>query len=66
MINDKEFSDRFDAADKERLQDAANETISWIDDSQEVSKGEYEERQKELEGFTNLTFRNMITALLRG
>ena len=65
LINDREFSDRFNATDKKKLQDVANETISWIDGSQQVSKKEYEERQKELEGFTNLTFQNMITALLR-
>ena len=65
LINDKDFSDRFDAADKKKLHDAANETISWIDNSQEASKEEYEERQKKLKDFTNLTFQNMITNLLQ-
>jgi L1 cell adhesion molecule like protein len=30
-----------------------NDTISWLDASQEGSKEEYEEKQKELEGIAN-------------
>jgi len=30
-----------------------NDPISWLDASQEGSKEEYEEKQKELEGFAN-------------
>ena len=52
-INDKKLSDKFDAADKKKLQDAVNEAISWLDNSHEASKEEYEERQKELEGIAN-------------
>jgi molecular chaperone DnaK (HSP70) len=48
-INDEKLADKFDPADKVRLETAVNETISWLDASQEGSKEEYEEKQKELE-----------------
>ncbi|KAF7314018.1 Heat shock protein HSS1 [Mycena chlorophos] len=38
-----------DEADKTKLETAVNETIKWLDASQEGSKEEYEEKQKELE-----------------
>ena len=47
------LKDKFDAADKSKLETAVNETISWLDNSQEASKEEYEEKQKELEGIAN-------------
>lgn len=43
------MADKFDPADKSKLETAVNETISWLDASQEGSKEEYEEKQKELE-----------------
>ncbi|THU98921.1 heat shock cognate 70 [Dendrothele bispora CBS 962.96] len=48
-----ELADKFDAADKAKLDSAINETISWLDNSQEASKEEYEEKQKELEAVAN-------------
>ncbi|KAK9659919.1 Hsp70 chaperone, partial [Basidiobolus ranarum] len=36
-----------------KLEEAINSTISWLDASQEASKDEYEEKQKELEGVAN-------------
>jgi heat shock protein 1/8 len=35
--------------EKKKLEEAANEAISWLDDSQEASKEEYEEKQRGLE-----------------
>jgi L1 cell adhesion molecule like protein len=52
-INDEKLAGKFDAADKKKLEDAVNETIQWLDASQEASKEEYEEKQKELEGIAN-------------
>jgi heat shock protein 1/8 len=49
-LNDEKLKDKFDAADKAKLEAAVNETIQWLDASQEGSKEEYEEKQKELEG----------------
>ena len=48
-LTDEKLADKFDAADKKKLEDAVNEAISWLDSSQEASKEEYEEHQKELE-----------------
>jgi len=50
---DNNLLGKFDPADKKKLKDSVNEAISWLDNSQEASKEEYEERQKELEGITN-------------
>jgi heat shock protein 1/8 len=52
-INDEKLAGKFDPADKKKLEDAVNEAISWLDNSQEASKEEYEEKQKELEGIAN-------------
>lgn len=48
-INDEKLADKFEAADKAKLEAAVNDTIQWLDQSQEGSKEEYEEKQKELE-----------------
>jgi len=49
-ITDEKLADKFEATDKTKLEAAVNETISWLDSSQEASKEEYDEKQKELEG----------------
>ena len=61
-INDSKLSDKFDAADKKKLQDAVNETISWLENLQEASKEEYEERRKELEGIANTIMQKLYTS----
>jgi heat shock protein 1/8 len=48
-LTDEKLADKFDAADKSKLEGAVNDTIKWLDASQEGSKEEYEEKQKELE-----------------
>src|SRR5271170_175701 len=50
---DDKLADKFDAGDKKKLEDAITETIKWLDASQEASKEEYEEKQKELESIAN-------------
>lgn len=50
---DEKLADKFDAADKQKLDTAINETIQWLDGAQEAAKEEYEERQKELEAVAN-------------
>ena len=44
-LNDDKLKDKFDMADKTKLESAVNDTISWLDASQEVSE-EDEEMQK--------------------
>ncbi|KAF7336226.1 hypothetical protein MVEN_02170400 [Mycena venus] len=52
-LNDTQLAGKLDAGDKSRLENAVSETIKWLDASQEGSKEEYEERQKELEAVAN-------------
>ncbi|KAF8212313.1 heat shock protein 70 family [Mycena galopus ATCC 62051] len=52
-LNDEKLADKFEAADKSKLEGAVNDTIKWLDASQEGSKEEYEEKQKELEAIAN-------------
>ncbi|KAF9520572.1 hypothetical protein BS47DRAFT_1311530 [Hydnum rufescens UP504] len=50
---DEKLASKFDPADKTKLDKAISETISWLDASQEASKEEYTEKQKELEAIAN-------------
>ncbi|KXN85446.1 Heat shock protein HSS1 [Leucoagaricus sp. SymC.cos] len=52
-ITDEKLAGKFEPADKSKLEAAVNETISWLDNSQEASKEEYDEKQKELEAIAN-------------
>jgi heat shock protein 1/8 len=47
-MDDEKLADKFDAADKLTT---VNQMIPWLYASQEVSKEEYEEKQKELGGY---------------
>ena len=47
--NDPNVGGKLDAGDKQTLLDAVEETIKWLESSQEASKEEYKGRQKELE-----------------
>ncbi|KAF8546173.1 heat shock protein 70 [Imleria badia] len=46
------FTNKFDIADKAKLKSAVCDVIAWLHDSQEASKEEYQEWQKELEEVT--------------
>ena len=48
-LTDEKLADKFEADDKAKLEAMVTETIKWLDASQEASKEEYEEKQKELE-----------------
>jgi len=52
-LTDDKLASKFDPADKTKLESSVNDTISWLDASQEASKEEYEGRQKELEAVAN-------------
>jgi len=52
-LNDDKLADKFAPEDKTKLTEAVDEAIKWLDDSQEASKEEYEQRQKELEAVAN-------------
>lgn len=48
-----DLKDKLDASDKATLEKEINETISWLEASQEASKEEYADRQKSLEAVAN-------------
>jgi L1 cell adhesion molecule like protein len=52
-IQDEKIASILDAADKDKLNKAIDETIDWLDHNQEASKEEYESKRKELEGVAN-------------
>ncbi|KAJ2366559.1 Hsp70 chaperone [Coemansia sp. RSA 2611] len=52
-VSDEKVAGQLPAEDKEKLMTAVEDTIKWLDESQEASKEEYESRQKELEDIAN-------------
>ncbi|KAL0094628.1 hsp71-like protein [Phycomyces blakesleeanus] len=52
-LAEEKVSSKLEPADKETLTKAIDEAISWMDNSAEASKEEYESRQKELEEVAN-------------
>ncbi|GAA5864801.1 hypothetical protein JCM3774_004233 [Rhodotorula dairenensis] len=59
---DGDLKDKIEASDKETLDKAVSETVSWLDASAEASKDEYEEKQKELEGVANPIMQKVYAA----
>ncbi|KAL7318284.1 Hsp70 chaperone [Mucor circinelloides] len=52
-LQDENVGGKLPEEDKEKIKQASEECIKWLDDSQEASKEEYESRQKELEEIVN-------------
>ncbi|KAK4194069.1 heat shock protein 70 family [Triangularia verruculosa] len=52
-LSDSKVDEKLDASDKETLKTEIDKIVAWLDDSQQASKEEYEEKQKELEGVAN-------------
>lgn len=52
-LNDKNVGDKLSQEDKDTLNSNIEKTVSWLDDNQQATREEYEERQKELEGVAN-------------
>jgi len=48
-IADEKVASKLEPEDKQTLSDKVNEVIQWLEKSQEATKEEYEDRQKELE-----------------
>jgi len=61
-LNDSNVKDKFAGNDKETLEKAVNDSIAWLDSSQEASKEEYEEKQKELEAIANPIMTKLYSA----
>jgi heat shock protein 1/8 len=61
-LQDEKLADKFEPADKAKLEKAVNETIQWLDNSHEASEEEYKERQKELEAVSNPIMQKLYAA----
>ena len=61
-INEDGVKDKIDAADKESIEKAVNEAISWLDSNQMAEQDEFEDKLKELEGICNPIIQKMYAA----
>jgi heat shock protein 1/8 len=52
-LSDSKVDEKLEAADKETLKAEIDKTVAWLDESQQATKEEYEEHQKELEAVAN-------------
>jgi len=52
-LSDAKVDEKLEAADKEALKAEIDKTVAWLDESQQATKEEYEEHQKELEAVAN-------------
>jgi L1 cell adhesion molecule like protein len=52
-LGDPKVDEKLDAADKEKLKTEIDQVVNWLDESQQATREEYEERQKELEAVAN-------------
>jgi len=52
-LSDEKVGDKLDAADKEKLTKAIDETVEWLDNNTTATKDEFESQQKELESVAN-------------
>jgi L1 cell adhesion molecule like protein len=52
-LGDSKVDEKLDAADKEKLKTEIDQIVNWLDENQQATREEYEERQKELEAVAN-------------
>jgi heat shock protein 1/8 len=52
-LGDPKVDEKLSAEDKEKLKSAIDSTVTWLDESQQGTKEEYESQQKELEAVAN-------------
>ncbi len=52
-LSDSKVDEKLDAADKEKLKTEIDRVVGWLDESQQATREEYEEHQKELEAVAN-------------
>jgi heat shock protein 1/8 len=60
-LSDSNVEGKLDASDKETLTKKIDETVAWLDESQQATKEEYEAQQKELEGVANPIVSSPVT-----
>ena len=47
------MKDKFEGDDKDKIEEAVQDTLDWLDNNQLADKDEFEAKHKELEGFVN-------------
>ncbi|KAI1109477.1 heat shock protein 70 family [Nemania sp. NC0429] len=52
-LGDQKVEEKLDAGDREKLKTEIDSVVSWLDENQQATREEYEEKQKELEGIAN-------------
>merc|ERR550532_1620534 len=52
-LNEEKLKDKFEDGDKEKIEQAVQESLDWLDKNQLAEKDEFEAKQKELEGVVN-------------
>uniref|UniRef100_L2G248 Heat shock 70 kDa protein n=1 Tax=Colletotrichum fructicola (strain Nara gc5) TaxID=1213859 RepID=L2G248_COLFN len=52
-LSDSKVDEKLDADDKEKLKAEIDKVVTWLDENQQATREEYEDRQKELEGIAN-------------
>src|SRR5690606_15295957 len=52
-LSDPKVDEKLDASDKETLKTEIDKVVNWLDESQQATREEDEEHQKELEGVAN-------------
>merc|ERR1712166_1635528 len=52
-LSNAKVDEKLDASEKEQLKAEIDKTVAWLDESQQATKEEYEEHQKELEAVAN-------------
>ncbi|KAG7080730.1 hsp70-like protein [Colletotrichum scovillei] len=52
-LSDSKVDEKLEADDKEKLKTEIDTIVTWLDENQQATREEYEERQKELEGIAS-------------
>merc|ERR1712165_164960 len=52
-LQEEKLKGKFEAGDQEKIENAVQETLDWLDKNQLAEKDEFEGKQKELEGVVN-------------
>merc|ERR1712050_51965 len=52
-LNEEKLKEKFESGGKEKIEQAVQETLDWLDKNQLAEKDEFEAKQKELEGVVN-------------
>merc|ERR1712083_249415 len=50
---EEKLKEKFEDGDKEKIENAVQETLDWLDKNQLAEKDEFESKQKEIEGVVN-------------